>query len=157
MGSSGRHASRTRPRRSRGRRPPAAEDGRLPLVLALRQVHRAGTLALTDLQPASATLTHVRGAIEAFELAVPGFKEARDALDHFDAYVLGIGDKQQPKVPRRDRQPRHDLADAHLDFYMRTGDDFVITIGDWSVSILTAQEASIALVYELDNAKHLPT
>lgn len=125
------------------------------LVLALHQVHRAAALALTDLPPASASLTQARGAIEVFEQAVPGFKDARDAVDHFDAYIQGIGDKQQPEVKRARRQARPDLGDAHNEFVSRIDGDFVITIGTAEVSALDAEEAASVLAHDLDQAVRL--
>lgn len=37
-----------------------------------------------------------------FDRAVPGGKQARDVIEHFDEYAMGVGNLQQPRV----RSPR---------------------------------------------------
>lgn len=73
-------------------------------VLALSHIRKCAQLAVD-----TATVPEARhaasAALHAFDVAVPRLQDARDFLEHDeDAYVLGTGDLQQPKVCRRKRE-----------------------------------------------------
>lgn len=59
----------------------------LVLVDAVRNTYRG----------AAAVLGSHHSAIRTFELAVPGLKDLRDSLEHFDVYLRGTG-RRQPQL-----------------------------------------------------------
>jgi hypothetical protein len=63
------------------------------LVVALRNVHRAGAMAAKSLtRPQARQL--LADALQEFDAAVPGLVEARDVIEHFDEYTVGQGREQ---------------------------------------------------------------
>jgi hypothetical protein len=77
-----------------------------------------------------------RRAVADFEGAVPDVKNARDVLDHFDAYAQGIGDLSHPGV-KRSKRVRSEAAAREFDpFYEDGGPDrYVIHLGALEIEV----------------------
>lgn len=129
-------------------------DGNL-LLLALRQVIRgaemSGRHAKTD-----AASGMIGQALNDFDNAIPGGKDARDVIEHFDEYTQGVGRLQQGHVrdPKK-RVPNDQLAE---DFRVGWRWDLtsegrrpVLTVGPFDIDLINAEDASFRLqcnVYE---------
>jgi hypothetical protein len=101
-----------------------------------------------------------------FDSALPGGKDARDIIEHFDEYTQGMGRLQQPKVKAINRQPDEQLAEAfRVDFKWTYSDDTrrpILKVGPFDVDLIMAEDAAVRLhcaTYEAisaDQGKRLP-
>jgi len=109
------------------------------LILALRNAKRAAEFAA---EGASATAVGViDAAVKQFDQAVPGLEDARNMIEHFNEYEQGTGNRQQPGVSRRARQPCKLAAEAFSVDYVGPDPD-ILMIGDHTISIAAARNAS---------------
>lgn len=135
-------------------------------VMALRQVLRGVEMTRAHVKTEAARQL-VSDALEMFDRAVPGGKHARDVIEHFDEYAMGVGNLQQPQVRNlRQRQPDDQLSEdfRHRLEWTGTGDERrpVYVAGPYSIDILAAEDAAFRLVchtYEallLDEGRPVP-
>jgi hypothetical protein len=88
-----------------------------------------------------------RRAVADFEGAGPDVQNARDVLDHFDAYAQGIGDLSHPGVKRNRRTPTEAAAREFDPFYEDGGPDrYVIHLGALEIEMTSARKAADTLV-----------
>jgi hypothetical protein len=93
-----------------------------------------------------------QAAVADFEDRVPDAKNARDVLDHFDAYAQGIGNLSHPGVKPSQRMPTEAAARQFDVFYEAGGPDhYVVHLGSLSVDIKSARAAADALVDRILN------
>lgn len=128
-------------------------------VMALRQVLRGVEMTRKHVKTEAAREL-LREALTAFDRAVPGGKRARDVIEHFDEYAMGIGNLQQPQVPRtKDRVPDDELSEAfnHRLEWEREGDSRrpVYVAGPYRVDLQAAEEAAFRLVCDAYEALRL--
>lgn len=87
-----------------------------------------------------------------FEDAVPHAKNARDVLDHFDAYAQGIGNLSHPGVKPSQRIPTEAAAREFDAFYEAGGPDhYAVHLGSLSVNVGSARAAADNLVDRILN------
>ena len=70
----------------------------LLLLVALRNVKRAAVMSQKSLQQPGAVQI-LTDALAAFDEALPGLKDARDVIEHFDEYTVGASPRQQRNGP----------------------------------------------------------
>lgn len=121
-------ATRLRDNRQCG--PEFMADGRMLAVL-LRNVVRAAVAARPFLS--GSHLSEVDAALDRVDAACPYAVAARDALEHFDDYVLGIGRRQQ----------RH--PGEYAQRYERGGPVSRVRVGDLVLDVDIAEQAAIHL------------
>lgn len=93
-------------------------------------------LALAEIDTAaSALLTEEHHAVMQFRKAVPGFRDIRDMLTHFDDYVAGRGRLQKKQVV-----PEHFPV-----LFSRDPETVTLHIGGMEMRIADAFEAAVAL------------
>jgi len=80
-------------------------------VVSINHVRNCAVLA-TATATAESARAIAEVALSSFDEAVPRIKDARDFLEHNEAYVIGIGDLQQPGVSRSRRQVNEQAASA---------------------------------------------
>ena len=125
------------------------------LVMTLRQLLTAEQLeqtALTELGIDPAASAALAAARERFEDALPGIKDMRDALIHFDEHSRGLG--QGPQAERR--RAGEDLRDIARDFW-RFGfdpDASTVTFCPYTIGIDTAVRAATELRQAIWIAAH---
>lgn len=118
-------------------------------VMALRHVIRGVRMTQEHLktEPAKKLL---REALADFDKAVPGGKKARDVIEHFDEYAMGVGYLQQPGGSRRDKTPDDDLSEQynHRLEWRTVGDERrpVYVAGPFEVDLVAAEDAVFRLV-----------
>jgi hypothetical protein len=123
------------------------------LVMTLRQLLTAEQLeqaALTELGVDPAVGATLAVARQQFEDALPGIKDMRDALMHFDEWSQGKG--RGPQKTRR--QARDDLREIARDFW-RFGYDptaGIVEFGPYTVEIDVAPRAAGELTRAIDLA-----
>jgi hypothetical protein len=116
------------------------------LIVSVRQVERAAMLAQRQAK-SHVGASIMKTALAEFRLRVPGVVKARDAIEHFDEYLAGVGDRQQPDVnPRRSRNPDEELSLAWRTAFHQTPGAYVYLVGDNEVDVPTARRATQALV-----------
>lgn len=115
-------------------------------VMALRMVLRGVQMTRRHLvtEPARALLDE---ALADFTAAVPGGKDARDVIEHFDEYTQGTGRLQHPPgTKEKDRRPDDRLAEAfRIEFgWRREGGERrpVLTVGPYPIDLVTAADAA---------------
>ncbi|MFJ6355016.1 hypothetical protein ACIQKB_36865 [Streptomyces sp. NPDC092046] len=118
-------------------------------VMALRHVIRGVRMAHEHFktEPAKELLSE---ALADFDKAVPGGKKARDVIEHFDEYAMGVGYLQQPGGSRRDKTPDDDLSEQynHRLEWRVVGDERrpVYVAGPFEVDLVAAEDAAFRLV-----------
>lgn len=118
-------------------------------LLTAEQLEQAALEALGIDQAVSAALTAVR---EQFEDALPGVKDMRDALTHFDEWAQGTG--LGPQARRRNAGDA--LRDIARD-YWRFGYDpatGIVSFGPYTIAIDTAERAASELCHAIWIAAH---
>lgn len=124
------------------------------LVMALRMVLRGAQMSRAHLTTDAGRAILDEG-LAAFTAAVPGGKEARDVIEHFDEYTQGIGRLQQP-ARTRPRLPDEEQAQRfHIDFRRDNGGNGqqrpVLIVGPYPIDLITAADAAARLecdIYE---------
>ncbi|MFC9261293.1 hypothetical protein ACFT25_15915 [Streptomyces hydrogenans] len=134
-------------------------------VMALRHVIRGVRMAHSHLKTEAAKKL-LNEALTDFHKVVPGGKKARDVIEHFDEYTMGIGNLQQPDVHRTRRQPDDELSEEfnHRLEWKQVGDERrpFYKAGPFEVDLVAAEDAAFRLVcdtYEalrLDEGSPLP-
>lgn len=125
------------------------------LVMTLRQLLTAEQLeqaALADLAVDPAASTGLGAARERFEAALPGIKDMRDALMHFDEHSRGLGRGAQAER----RRAGEDLRDIARDFW-RFGFDpgaGTVSFGPHTIDIDVAVRAAAELSSAVYAAAH---
>ncbi|MET8041208.1 hypothetical protein ABZU25_10085 [Micromonospora sp. NPDC005215] len=127
----------------------------LLLLVALRNVHRAATMALRHMRNPNAR-KHLADAVAQFDKALPGLVQARDVVEHFDEYVLGDGNIQR-RLRREAASNRNDLSEAELaELYAPrlrgTGSHPLISIGPHTIDVTRAPDASTWLLSRIYSA-----
>ncbi|MFH8751879.1 hypothetical protein ACH4GK_33450 [Streptomyces rimosus] len=119
-------------------------------VMALRHVLRGVEMARTHVKTEAAKALLCE-ALTTFDRAVPGGKKARDVIEHFDEYAIGVGNLQQPRArSARDRKP-NDILSEQYNYRLewdRNGDERrpVYIAGPYTVDLLAAEDAAFRLV-----------
>ncbi|MEV4823107.1 hypothetical protein [Micromonospora sp. NPDC049274] len=130
----------------------------LLLLVALRNVHRAATMALRHMRDPDAK-AHLTDAVAQFDAALPGLVQARDVVEHFDEYVLGDGNMQR-RLKREAASNGDDLSEAELaELYAPqlrgTGRHPLISIGPHAVDVTRAPNAASWLLERIYSAADL--
>ncbi|MEU5237557.1 hypothetical protein ACH4UR_18480 [Streptomyces lydicus] len=128
-------------------------------IMALRHVLRGVEMTREHLK-SEAARELLGEALAGFDRAVPGGKKARDVIEHFDEYAMGVGNLQQPKVRApRDRKPDDVLSEKynHRFAWERDGDERrpVYIAGPYRVDLIAAEEAAFRLVCDAYEALRL--
>lgn len=115
-------------------------------VVAIRNVRRAAELVL-QVAPA-ASRAAIERALEDFDKELPGAVEARDVLEHFDDYALGVG-----RLTKKEQVP------IVVEWFENRGDDLAIYLGVGRqkllrIGIRQGQRAAFALRDEVSGAVH---
>lgn len=121
------------------------------LVVAVRNVRRAAEMASRHVRTDEAR-SRIAAAIGLFDNELPGVKEVRDVLEHFDEYSQGRGRLQQPKVKPAKRQPDESLASQYvINFESAMSDPTALTIrvGSHGFELAKSPRAAAALVHAL--------
>jgi hypothetical protein len=121
------------------------------LLVALRNVRRATDMAIEHIASSPAK-GQLREALNDFDAELPGSRDARNVLEHFDEYSLGIGDLQQPNVKKKLRVPNEQLAQQYrISFEFIDGDTkrLRLIVGPIDVDLNKTARAASALVYEI--------
>ena len=124
-------------------------DARL-LVLALRQVMTAEELeqkALRALGMNKATRTALAAARAKFEADLPGIKDMRDGLVHFEEWSLGRGNGPQ-KARRAEGQIDRDVARQYWGFGYDAANG-TVTSGPYTIEIGKADVAAEELTWAI--------
>lgn len=127
----------------------------LLLLVALRNVHRAATMALRHMRNPEAK-EHLTDAVAQFDAALPGLVQARDVVEHFDEYVLGDGNIQK-RLRREAASNGNDLSEAELaELYAPrlrgTGRHPLISIGPHTIDVTRAPDAASWLLARIYSA-----
>ena len=118
------------------------------LVIAVRNVLRAGRLARDELHTDSARAV-LDQALAEFEAALPGAKNARDVLEHFDDYARGRGGRGRGagfgpyRIRLSGSEERNESG-----WPMR----IVLHVGPHPVDLTAAPHAAAALVHKMYQA-----
>jgi hypothetical protein len=91
------------------------------LTVAVRSVLRAGEMA--RLLAPGEDAARIREAIEEFKRALPDIVAARDVLEHFDDYEIGIGNAQD-----RERRTGRSTTDYRMS-YVKGAESYVFPVG----------------------------
>lgn len=120
------------------------------LALALRNVVRAGEMARELVEEAERP--KIDEALAAFDAAMPDAGDARDVLEHFDAYAAGIGFRQI------DEREAGRAITTYRVFYQRGRDSYILHVGPLRVDVAAARDvaARLAAVVALLEAPSLP-
>jgi len=125
------------------------------LVLALRQLLNAERLeqvALSARGIGPEVITELAKARQRFEDALPGIKQMRDALTHFDEWSRGEGFGAQKR--RRDSGAAlRDVAREYWGFGYDPGAG-TITLGPYTINVDTADRAAAELSHAIYLAAH---
>ncbi|MEU8164996.1 hypothetical protein AB0B97_00655 [Micromonospora sp. NPDC049004] len=138
--------------------PSAGLPDALLLLVALRNVHRAATMALRHMRNPDAK-EHLTDAVAQFDAALPGLVQARDVVEHFDEYVLGDGNMQR-RLKREAASNGDDLSEAELaERYAPrlrgTGRHPLISIGPHTIDVTRAPNAASWLLARIYSAADL--
>lgn len=116
----------------------------LILILAVRNVLRAGELArmVVNVSGAYGSVAGFLTALDGFKKALPKVADARNVLDHFDAYHVGVG--------RSDAFP--ELARSDFPILKQTCRGWAVCIGDIEVDADVAYNAARTLTAYLGGA-----
>ena len=129
-----------------------AESGFVPdgyvFVIALRNLRRAATLVASTLT-STEDQQAAAAALAGFDQALPGSKEARDILEHFDDYARGTGWLQNHQQPPARFPVTVDVRPA-----AGGGRQMVLCVGDFAVSIADAATAACLLMADMHAAAH---
>ena len=119
------------------------------LVGALRNLTRSVTLALRN----AITLRdseRLERAMREFEESLPGIREARNAIEHFDDYLVNRGRRQQ----------NSSAEDYNVFFSSRPDGEWILHVGRYNVDISRVEEAvqklSIQLLFSTSNPSGEP-
>lgn len=124
------------------------------LVLTLRQIPTAAQMeqaALKDLGVDPGVRDALAQARRNFENALPGIKEMRDALTHFDEWLRGTGYGQQKRT-QADKAIR-DVARDYAGFGYDPNNDN-ISFGPHTINIGVAEKAAVELCQAIYEAAH---
>lgn len=116
------------------------------LCIALRQLLTAAALeldALQDLGIEPTTVQHLVEACERFEKQLPGVKDMRDGLTHFEDWSRGRGRGPQKERVKAGALPR-DVARHFWGFGYAPATD-TVTMGPYSINVTTAVRAASEL------------
>ena len=129
-----------------------AESGFVPegyvFVIALRNLRRAAALVASALTAAEDQRA-AAAALAEFDRALPGSKEARDILEHFDDYARGTGALQ-----RHQQAPAQFPVAVHIRPAASGGQQMVLCVGDFTVPIADAATAACLLMADMHAAAH---
>jgi hypothetical protein len=118
------------------------------LVMALRMVLRGAEMTRRHLATDAGRALLDEGLV-AFAAAVPGGKDARDVIEHFDEYTQGTGRLQQPKLGRQRPQPDEtQAARFRIDFRWESEGEQrrpVLVVGPYPIDLVTAADAAARL------------
>ncbi|MCX4758717.1 hypothetical protein [Kitasatospora purpeofusca] len=117
------------------------------LVTALRNLLTAATLqkaALTELGAAQTPADELDAARRRFEAALPGLKEIRDGLTHFEHWSRGTGLGAQAAARRAGQREREVARDFWSFQFDPTTDS--VTMGPFTIQV-TAAEAAAELLH----------
>lgn len=124
------------------------------LVMGLRMVLRGAQMTRQHLGTEQA-LQILEEGLDAFAAAVPGGKDARDVIEHFDEYTQGRGRLQQPEVLPQQRQPDEAQAERfRIDFRWDEDPEQrrpILVVGPYPIDLISAVDAAARLqcdVYE---------
>lgn len=129
-----------------------AESGFVPegyvFVLALRNLRRAAALVASALSRAEDQHA-AAAALAEFDRALPGAKEARDVLEHFDDYARGTGVLQ-----RYQQAPERFPVAVDVRAAAGGGRRMVLCVGEFTVPIADAATAACLLMADMHAAAH---
>ncbi|MGQ4484343.1 hypothetical protein ACN6LM_002673 [Streptomyces sp. SAS_281] len=118
-------------------------------VMALRHVLRGVDMTRQHVK-SEAAKELLAEALTVFDETVPGGKDARDVIEHFDEYGMGIGNLQQPDIRRKHREPDDDLAEQfnhRLEWELVDGQRRpMYRAGPFRIDLVAAEDAAFRLV-----------
>lgn len=121
------------------------------MIGAVRNVRRAAAMALQHLSTDVARV-QLQEALDDFDAALPGISAARNVIEHFDEYSVGVGHLQQPEVSSRLRSPDEQLAQQYriyIDHADKDPQHPLIRIGPFVIDLAEAGPAASRLVHEI--------
>lgn len=137
-----------------------ADSGFVPegyvFVIALRNLRRAAALVAStftrdeDQQAAAAALAE-------FDRALPGSKQTRDIIEHFDDYARGAGALQRQQQRQRDGvepEPVRFPVAAEVRPASGGGRQLVLCVGEFAVPVADATTAACLLMADMHAASH---
>ncbi|MFD4996983.1 MULTISPECIES: hypothetical protein [Streptomyces] len=128
------------------------------VVMALRHVLRGVEMVRTHLKTGEAKQL-LTEALADFDKAVPGGKKARDVIEHFDEYAMGVGRLQQPLVPSKNRKPDDALSEQfNRGLSWKVVDDErrpLYAVGPYEIDLVLAEDAAFRLVTDAYEALRL--
>jgi hypothetical protein len=127
----------------------------LLLLVALRNVHRAATMALRHMSNPDAK-RHLADAVAQFDAALPGLVDARDAVEHFDQYVLGDGNIQKRLRKEASANGGHvseaELAQLYAPRLRGAESHPLVSIGPHTIDVTKAPHAASWLLARINSA-----
>lgn len=100
----------------------------------------------------------LKAALEAslarFNTALADVDKARNVLEHFDDYALGIGNYQQPGVKYSKRTPAEFAAEDYPVSYVYGGETYQLRVGEWVIDIKKAAEMAWLLFTDNLDARY---
>ncbi|PSK66928.1 hypothetical protein B0E53_01090 [Micromonospora sp. MH33] len=121
------------------------------LLVALRDVRRAAKMALSSMQVPAAK-DQLSEALADFDRALPGIVEARDAVEHFDEYSLGVGRAQRSRMKTDPHLSQYQLAEEYaVRFGWADAEQLHphLAVGPHTIAISAAADAASLLVDEI--------
>lgn len=120
------------------------------LAVAYRNVYRAAEMARKHVS--ADARSSLDRAIASADKSVGNASSVRDMLEHFDDYERGTGNRQQPTVHARERQPNEALARQHSIFFERGTGGYILNVGGAQLEVRMVQEATRGLIEAIDRS-----
>ncbi|MBM0256325.1 hypothetical protein [Micromonospora sp. 4G55] len=121
------------------------------LIVALRNVRRAARMAHSHMRVPQAK-EQLAEALVDFDLALPGITDARNVVEHFDEYSIGIGQLQRAQLRDEPSLTPGELADTFAVRFGWTDSDErrpQLRVGQHVIEIGRAGDAASLLVDEI--------
>jgi len=132
--------------------------GTMAFVQAVHQLRQCVAMA-AKYATRDGVADHFVIALKRFDSAVPGVKQVRDALEHSDEYLMGVGDaQQQGHRSKRLRDERQSRDWAFVPEY-EDGDMErpVVTVGPHVIALVSALKAAETLWDDLYRGAQVET
>jgi hypothetical protein len=125
------------------------------LAVAYTNVYRAALLARDHVSEQGRNL--LDEALARVDQGVPGARQVRDMLEHFDEYERGAGRLQQPGRREKQRCSDEALAQEHRIYFERGTEGFILHVGDATLPVRRVRDAARELLEAMHTAGNAPT